>query len=310
MSHVGHAHPDRAVEFGRGHGVTVEQWAHSPEARGIMQTMRAPNTDEARARWSELAERAQAVVDGMGTLDRYLNRDLERSPEGWRLSVGQWSPDEPDVIQSPERPSNEIVLCWACNHPDHRAGDGRCCFLVPPRADGADGHEGMDAVCECGWADSVPDVQFDPDAVTSPGLIALCGLCGHPDHSAHPERECGHEAGIMGVPCSCLYLEIDPPVDGYATVGGVPDEDDQSHVIREGDPAYNDLQTYLEGGTLESTDAAKLLDQRGVDYGQVSPKTFWDAWGELPRSTYQSHKIWCARPGEHPHQDCPVWGAE
>ena len=380
FSHVRENHPERAVEWMRGHASLADDMR--PEPPGIMQTMGRRTPGEFSADLRRMANRASEVIDGMRNLgpvvseamgqavrlaaeeearrarldartrelyeggymremdvraemwgvqddtqdgsftaamvrremarirDQYLDRDLGHMPDEVRA-----------MIQSSERPSNEILLCGECGHTYHSSGDPLCTVMDRDGGPmcgcvglclgcGHGFHRGMPCVEECERVDGMgtSTCPCGPyETIASPVLIALCGLCGHPDHSDHPETECGHAAGSMGAPCTCLYIEIDAPVPMEDLAG--PD-DGNWRVIREGDPAYNDLQTYLEGGTLESTDAAKLLDQRGVDYGQVSPKTFWDAWGELPRSTYQSHKIWCARPGEHPHQDCPVWGAE
>lgn len=47
------------------------------------------------------------------------------------------------------RPSAEIVLCGACHHPQHTAGDRRCAFLVPP---------GL-ALCPCDWTGILPEAE-------------------------------------------------------------------------------------------------------------------------------------------------------
>lgn len=47
------------------------------------------------------------------------------------------------------RSSNEIVLCGACDHPQHTAGDHRCAFLVPP---------GL-TLCPCDWTGILPDEE-------------------------------------------------------------------------------------------------------------------------------------------------------
>jgi hypothetical protein len=47
------------------------------------------------------------------------------------------------------RPSAEIVLCGACGHPQHTAGDRRCAFLVLP---------GLSR-CPCDWSGILPDEE-------------------------------------------------------------------------------------------------------------------------------------------------------
>jgi hypothetical protein len=47
------------------------------------------------------------------------------------------------------RPSAEIVLCGACDHPQHTAGDRRCAFLVAP---------GLSR-CPCDWTGILPDAE-------------------------------------------------------------------------------------------------------------------------------------------------------
>jgi len=205
------------------------------------------------------------------------------------------------MIQSPVRPSAEIVCCRACNHPRHDSGRGRCAFTVQ---DGASEPGGPPAVCGCRAGTDMLE-----RTVVHLTVDGLCDWCGHADHRTRT-TPCGYRwAGNPGLsgPCPCLAGRVEPTPEPEPLVE--PDGE-RTRVITEHDPDYNDLQTYLEGGTLESTEAARRLDQRAVDNGQLSPKAFWDTWDELPRRTEQAHKLWCARWRQHCVSDCPVWGAE
>jgi hypothetical protein len=53
---------------------------------------------------------------------------------------------------------------------------------------------------------------------------------------------------------------------------------DRVHRVLEHDPEYNDLQTYLEGGVIESRAAARRLDERAMRSGQMSFEEFNRRW--------------------------------
>lgn len=149
---------------------------------------------------------------------------------------------------------------------------------------------------------TVEEAMIESPERPSAGLSELSG---------YPRTDSGCEAADAPATPREEACEPEPEVPGGYGVDllGV-DSGEREHVITEHDPAFNDLQTYLEGGPVESVEAAKRLDQRGVDYGQISPKTFWDTWGEEPRRSDLPHKIWCARWHQHRVDECPVWGAE
>lgn len=196
----------------------------------------------------------------------HTDRMMEIQPD-WHIhaSLEEYS----NMIQSPERPSDEIVADY--------------------------------------W---YPNTNLAPEDADGPAEPRETGICAYAcTHSVdeHTESGCIH----IGCPCRASYGTDVPNTQTAAEIlDEWQDESEERRVVLEGDPDYNDLQTYLEGGTLESTEAAKRLDQRAVDAGQLSPKTFWDTWDEEPRRTHQAHKLWCARWSQHHYSKCPVWGAE
>jgi hypothetical protein len=244
-----------------------------------------------------------------------------------------------EMIQSSERSPNEIVVESGYPNPNSAHEDaqraashahGACPQCRHPRHDirpfcyVADGHDEQDR-CMCrhplvsDWC-PIPGNHVHESDHADPEPLAVCPDCGHPAH----QNTCGQAVGVTyswtgeeTESCACTQWPY-----GLGTAAGdplhVPTADEilndwprhTGQVIGEHDPDFNDLQTYLEGGTLESNEAAKRLDQRGVDAGQISPKTYWDTWNEMPKPAYDSHKIWCARWRTHRPEDCPVWGAE
>jgi hypothetical protein len=194
-----------------------------------------------------------------------------------------------DMIQSSERPRDEIVSGLGYGHTNS----------TPESADGSvESREGACPRCaDCGHTAHINVCRAVVGATHATDQDVeeeLCGCLQQPYRLPEPDGE----------PVRIDAQTSEEILNDWAWEGGA------HRVVLEGDPDYNDLQTYLEGGTLESTEAAKRLDQRAVDAGQLSPKTFWDTWNELPRSTEQAHKIWCARWRQHHYSECPVWGAE
>lgn len=154
--------------------------------------------------------------------------------------------------------------------------------------------------------------------------IESCRACGHPQHRSG-DRRCTHPVPLTGlpgslfsqVPCGCTMFALGEEPQFRTDHGPEPEfqaeaepgEFDPSRVIHEGDPTYNDLQTYLEGAGTERDEAARRLDQREVDCGQLSPAAFRNTWGVPARLTYEGHQLWCpdaVRPG-HEYSDCTRW---
>ena len=148
--------------------------------------------------------------------------------------------------------------------------------------------------------------------------IVYCTGCGHPAHEAGDalcgflEQDGATECGCSAAPfCdSCLPgvedVEAGPPSRVCMNCGSMI----VRPVVREGTEDYNDLQTYLEGDSRTAMAAAKRLDQRSVDAGQMSPGAYRETHGELPDRTNGGHRLWCSRWRYHTPQDCPVWGDE
>lgn len=218
-------------------------------------------------------------------------------------------------------------LCAWCGHPGHRYGQP-CAQSAAGRPGNLDGSPHM---CGCvPWVGPEPSVvqsviQESPER-PSPGLV-VCEACGHPHHTPG-DGQCAFLAPSR-LPSGQTELAVCGCTAGtdrlVVTGRGITDPLGEctiepecplcdADVCTEHDPAFNDLQTYLEGGTVESLEAAKRLDQRldqrGVDAGQISPKAFWDTWGELPVPSHYAHRIWCAHWRQHSADQCPVWGAE
>lgn len=90
--------------------------------------------------------------------------------------------------------------------------------------------------------------------------------------------------------------------------GRLPIDPEQPPVVREGTEDYNDLQTWLEGDSRTAMAAARRLDQRQVDRGQMSPRAFKAAHDELPALTVAAHRNWCPEYQQHVRECCPHWG--
>jgi hypothetical protein len=112
---------------------------HTAPARGIMQVippdLAAEVADEALSNLFERLGPPPYVRDYPGPL--FFEEDHE-------------DPGSPDAFKSDSavRPSDEIVCCPRCDHPQHGENGGRCAFLVPS----AD-TEGPLPVCRCVWTE-------------------------------------------------------------------------------------------------------------------------------------------------------------
>lgn len=78
--------------------------------------------------------------------------------------------------------------------------------------------------------------------------------------------------------------------------------------VGEHDAEFNDLQDYLEGDRATAQAAARRLDQRAVDTGQLSPAGFKAVHGVLPAITPEGHRCFCPGYRHHAASACTTWG--
>jgi hypothetical protein len=142
--------------------------------------------------------------------------------------------------------------------------------------------------------------------------IDFCLRCGHPTHDSK-RALCGFLEPQGVIACHCTGQPVaQAPITGddvRRAMDGLREQHGTEPYV-DPDQDFNDLQAYLEGGTAEAQAAAKRLDQRAVDNGQISPGLYRETWGELPRPSLLAHKIWCPRHRDHSFHECPRWGDE